>query len=158
MTATNLTGLDQDKAKELARQLNLLLANLQVFYTNAKGFHRQIKGEHFFELHEKFEQIAANTLLKIDEVAERILTLGFNPHHSFSDYLKVASIRESETIENGKKAVSVILEGLGILLLLEKRLVILSAESNDEGTSALLNHYVREQEKIAWMYSSYLSE
>lgn len=158
MIAANLIGLDKTKAKELAEQLNLLLANLQVFYTNAKGFHWQIKSEHFFELHEKFEEMAANTLLKIDEVAERILTLGFNPLHSFSDYLKIANICESETIENGKIAVSEILQGLGILLSLERKLVILSTESKDEGTTALLNDYVMEQEKLVWMYHSYLGE
>ncbi len=113
---------------------------------------------HFFELHGKFEELFTNTLLKIDEVAERILTLGFNPIHSFSDYLKISSIRESESLEKGEIAVAVILKGLIVLLTLERKLIILSTEGSDEGTNALISDYVREQEKLVWMYSSYLDE
>ena len=53
----NQIGLDQAKAKLLAENLNKLLANFQLFYINARGFHWNIKGDNFFELHLKFEEI-----------------------------------------------------------------------------------------------------
>jgi len=70
----NIIGLDAIKAKKLADLLNVLLANYQLFYINSRGFHWNIKGEKFFELHLKFEELYTDTQLKIDEIAERILT------------------------------------------------------------------------------------
>ncbi|HYH56890.1 MAG TPA: ferritin-like domain-containing protein, partial [Anseongella sp.] len=80
-------GLEKDKSQRLGKKLNELLANYQVFYINARGFHWNIKGDKFFELHTKFEELYTDSLLKIDETAERVLTLGFTPLHSYSDYL-----------------------------------------------------------------------
>ena len=93
---TNRIGLDSKYAKELADKLNTLLADYQVFYMNARGYHWNIKGDKFFELHLKFEELYNDALLKIDEVAERILTLGFTPMHTYSDYLKNSDFKESK--------------------------------------------------------------
>lgn len=73
---TSQIGLDQAKSKKLAGKLDLLLANFQLMYINTRGFHWNIKGEKFFELHLKFEELYTDLQIKIDEVAERILTLG----------------------------------------------------------------------------------
>jgi starvation-inducible DNA-binding protein len=148
-------GLDITKSKELATKLNLLLANYQIFYINARGFHWNIKGEKFFELHLKFEELYTDALVKIDEVAERILTLGYTPTHSFSDYLKISTIKEVTNISEGKKAIDIILKGFQILLELERDLLDLSAEADDEGTNALMSDYIRQQEKMVWMYNAY---
>ena len=86
----NSIGLDKDKAKKLADELNILLANYQVFYINTRGFHWNITGQEFFELHAKFEEIYNDALIKVDEIAERIRTLGHTPLHTFTDYLKTA--------------------------------------------------------------------
>lgn len=75
----NLIGLDSDKAKALAVHLNQLLAHYQVLYMNTRGYHWNVKGQEFFELHLKFEEIYTDLQTKIDELAERILTLGFTP-------------------------------------------------------------------------------
>mgnify|MGYP003536433022 FL=1 len=90
----NIIGLDAIKAKKLADLLNVLLANYQLFYINSRGFHWNIKGEKFFELHLKFEELYTDTQLKIDEIAERILTLGHTPDHTFTDFLKLSKIKE----------------------------------------------------------------
>ncbi|MBC8046185.1 MAG: DNA starvation/stationary phase protection protein, partial [Fimbriimonadaceae bacterium] len=79
-----------------------------------------------------------------DEIAERILTLGYTPKHKYSDYFKTTNIPESNQVSDGKKAVEEILE--------------LSAEINDEGTNALMSDNIREQEKLVWMYSSFLNK
>jgi starvation-inducible DNA-binding protein len=152
----NQIGLEETKSKELAEKLNQLLSNLQIFYINARGFHWNIKGDKFFELHAKFEELYTDALTKIDEVAERILTLGHKPIHSFSDYLAIATIKEKTGVSDGSKAIGIVLEGFKTLLANERELLTLSADASDEGTNALMSDYIREQEKAVWMYNAYL--
>jgi starvation-inducible DNA-binding protein len=151
----NIIGLDAAKASSLAEKLNLLLANFQLFYINTRGFHWNIKGDKFFELHLKFEELYTDTQLKIDEIAERILTLGHTPSHSFTDYLKLSKIKEKRNVTAGKEAVAAVLDSFTALLLIERELLTLSADAGDEGTNALMSDYIRQQEKLVWMYSAY---
>lgn len=146
---TNKIGLDAAKAKVLGEKLNVLLSNLQVLYINTRGFHWNIKGENFFELHVKFEELYTDLQLKIDEVAERILTLGHTPDHSFTDYLRNAKIREYKNVSNGREAVKNILESFIVLLELERDILQASDEARDEGTHALMSDYIRQQEKVS---------
>jgi starvation-inducible DNA-binding protein len=156
MKNTNAIGLNQDKAKQLAEKLNVLLANYSIFYQNTRGYHWNIKGEKFFELHVKFEELYNDLLLKIDEVAERILTLGQTPDHNYSLYSKTSSVKESKRISDGQAAVEQILDSLKTVIVLQRKILVLSAEANDEGTNALMSDYIRFQEKLVWMYSSFL--
>lgn len=157
MQNLNLIGLSVKQSKLLSEKLNKLLANYQIFYMNARGFHWNIKGNKFFELHLKFEELYNDSLIKIDEIAERILTLGYVPLHTYSDYSKTATIKEAKNISNGEKAIKKILQGYEILLPLERELLKLADNANDEGTNALMSDYIREQEKSVWMYSAYLN-
>ena len=149
-------GLVEEKSKELAENLNVLLANYQVFYMNTRGFHWNIKGDKFFELHLKFEELYNNLLLKIDEIAERILTLGTVPIHTYTDYLKISEIKEVKNLSDATLTVQNILDSLKYIILLERKILKLSEET-DEGTNALMSDYIREQEKLVWMYSAYLN-
>jgi len=150
-------GLDLEQSALLAKQLNKLLANYQILYINTRGFHWNVKGEKFFELHLKFEEIYTNLQLKIDEIAERILTLGHQPLHSYSDYLAVSEVKEKTKVSNGKEGLQSILDSYTTLLVMQRNLLDLSASAGDEGTNALMSDYIREQEKMVWMYSSFLS-
>ncbi|OLY92085.1 starvation-inducible DNA-binding protein [Cnuella takakiae] len=156
MAQTNQIGIVTEQAQQLSDRLNILLANLQVFYINARGFHWNITGEKFFELHAKFEELYNDLLIKVDEVAERILTLGYTPTHSFTEYVQRSSIQEAINVSEGKQAVQLIVEGFQSLLLTERDILHLAGEANDEGTSALMSDYIRQQEKMIWMYGSYL--
>jgi starvation-inducible DNA-binding protein len=149
-------GLEKEGSAQIAEKLNILLANYQLFYINTRGFHWNIAGEKFFELHLKFEEIYNDALLKVDEIAERILTLGYTPLHSYSDYIQVSSIQESTNISDGKVAMKHILDSYKSLLSLERIIMLMAAEMDDEGTNALMSDYIREQEKAAWMYAAYL--
>lgn len=153
---TNYIGLDGQKAIQLAESLNKLLANYQVFYLNVRGYHWNIKGEKFFELHAKFEELYSDLQIKIDEIAERILTLGETPRHSFSSYLEQAEVKAHEEVREGRKAVEGILGAFRILIGLQRDLLEQSDKANDEGTNALMSDYIREQEKLVWMYAAYL--
>lgn len=156
MKNLNAIGLDIKKSKQLADKLNELLANYSIFYQNTRGFHWNIKGEKFFELHLKFEELYNDLLLKIDEVAERILTPGHSPHHKYSDYKKVSAIVESSQVSDGIKAVGNIVNSFKTIITIQRELLLLSAETGDEGTNALMSDYIRAQEKLVWMYSAFL--
>ncbi len=155
---TNAIGLDQKKAKALADKLNILLANYSIFYQNTRGYHWNIKGEKFFELHLKFEELYNDLLLKIDEVAERILTLGHTPEYNYSYYNKISSVKESPKVTDGVKAVEHILDAFKTIILLQREILTISADANDEGSNALMSDYIRFQEKLVWMYSSFLKK
>jgi len=154
----NKIGLDSSKATEIAEKLNILLANYQVLYTNTRGFHWNIKGKDFFELHLKFEEIYNDLQVKIDEIAERILTLGNAPKNSFSDYLKLASIKEVSGETNGVAGLQNILDGFLVILKVEREILQLSSDINDEGSNALMSAYITEHEKSVWMFNAYLNK
>ncbi len=156
MSNKNRIGLDTDKAKHLAEKLNTLLANYSIFYQNTRGYHWNIKGKKFFELHLKFEELYNDLLLKIDEVAERILTLGYSPTHNYSDYKTTSKIEESSKVSDGDNAMEEILSSFQTIIELQRELLTLSADADDEGTNALMSDYIRSQEKLVWMYSSFL--
>jgi len=158
MNTKNLIGLDTEKAKHLAEKLNELLANYSVFYQNTRGYHWNIKGEKFFELHVKFEELYNDLLLKIDEVAERILTLAHTPKHNYSDYRTISKIQESVQVSDGRTAVENILTSFQTIISLQRELLLLSSDAADEGTNALMSDYITLQEKSVWMYSSFLNK
>jgi starvation-inducible DNA-binding protein len=154
----NKIGLDLEKSEELAEKLNNLLSNYSVFYQNTRGYHWNIQGDKFFELHEKFEELYQDLFEKIDEIAERILTLGFQPKHRYKLYLDESEIPESVEVNNGYKAVEEILSAYQILLKKQRTILNLSDLIDDEGTNALMSDYIRDQEKQVWMYSSFMKD
>jgi starvation-inducible DNA-binding protein len=158
MKNLNEIGLDNEKAEKLAEKLNVLLANYSIFYQNTRGYHWNIKGKKFFELHMKFEELYNDLFLKIDEVAERILTLGYTPNHNYTDYRKTSKIIESVQVSDGIEAVGNILSSFQTIIILQRELLTLSAETDDEGTNALMSDYISSQEKLVWMYSSFLDK
>jgi len=151
-------GLDSKQSELLASELNNLLANYQLYYQNTRGLHWNIKGKHFFELHVKFEEIYTDAQEKIDLVAERILTLGFTPLHTFSDYLKNTTIKEGKHISNAQSAVEVIVNSLQTIVVLERKILKTAEALNDEGTTTLLTDFITQQEKEIWMYSAWLKQ
>lgn len=152
----NSIGLDQNKSKQLAEKLNLLLADYMVFYQNTRGLHWNIKGEKFFELHLKFEELYNDLLLKVDEIAERILTLSAVPLHTFEDYTELSTIKSSKNVSEARESVNLILDSFQTIIVKQRELLSLAGDAEDEGTNALMSDYIRAQEKLVWMYSAYL--
>ena len=154
---TNSIGLDIQRAEILVEKLNQLLANYHLFYQNVRGFHWNIKGQKFFELHVKFEEIYTDALLKIDEIAERILTLEGTPLHSFNAFQAAATVNPVENYTDGINMVGVVLDNLKTVVMDERELLKLAEAAGDEGTSSLISDYVQQQEKTIWMLRSYLA-
>lgn len=154
--STSAIGLKTNDCRELAEKLNDLLANYQLFYQNTRGLHWNIKGDKFFELHVKFEELYTNLQLKIDEIAERVLTLGFTPLHAFEDYLAISQVKAVKNVTDGKQGLRHILDAFKVIISKERDLLDLSDQANDEGTNSQMSDYIVEQEKLVWMYSAYL--
>lgn len=158
MKIKNNIGLDTVDCRNISDRLNQLLANYQVLYINVRGFHWNVKGSNFFELHLKFEEVYNQLQIKIDEIAERILTLGFTPLHSYSDYLKISQVKELTNVANGKEALEHLVKAMETNIILQRRILEIANDSEDEGTNAMMSDYIREQEKLIWMYNSYLNK
>jgi len=154
----NSIGLDSQKAVELAKELNTLLANFQIYYQNLRGIHWNIKGKTFFDLHVKFEELYNDANIKVDEIAERVLTLGATPLHTFEDYMSQAVVPVGKNISVDEKAVRLIVDSLTALLKIERQLLNHSDEANDEGTNSMMSDFITEQEKTVWMMKAWLNE
>ncbi|MCK5705382.1 MAG: DNA starvation/stationary phase protection protein, partial [Cyclobacteriaceae bacterium] len=118
--------------------------------------HWNIKGKEFFELHLKFEELYDDAVIKVDEIAERILTLEGEPLHTFSDYLKVSEIKEEKGVTNGREGVEVIVKNFSVLIQREREILNLAGEADDEGTDSLMSDYITQTEKTLWMLNAYL--
>jgi starvation-inducible DNA-binding protein len=153
---TNI-GLQKVESIETAEKLYELLANYHIYYQNLRGFHWNIKGVYFFQLHDKFEELYNGALTKIDAIAERILTIGQQPLHTFSAYLDVATIEEAGNLSDGKETVEATRQNLSVILELEREILSQAAETGDEGTVALISEDINEIEKTLWMLNAFLS-
>ena len=152
----NLIGIDKAKAEELSEKLNQLLSDYQVFYQNLRGLHWNLKGKDFFELHLKFEEFYDDAVIKIDEIAERILTLEGEPLHTFSDYLSNSKIKEERSVTNGIEGVKIVVKNFSNIITLERGILSLAGDADDEGTASLMSDYISQTEKTLWMLNSYL--
>ncbi|GGD35084.1 Dps family protein [Flavobacterium orientale] len=152
----NGIGLDSKKTEILAAELNILLANFQVYYQNLRGLHWNIRGKRFFDLHVKFEELYNDSQLKIDLIAERILTLGGTPLHTFEEYIKHNKMQVGFNISKDEEAVNLIVMSLTQLLKIERVILKQSGEANDEGTNAMMSDFIKEQEKTIWMMNAWL--
>ena len=154
---TTIIGLDKQMTASLTISLNTLLANFQVYYQNLRGLHWNIKGKSFFELHVKFEEYYTDSQEKIDLIAERILTLGGTPLHTFNDYTEVSKVPVGKNVTNDVEAVNLVVTSLSELLKVERNILEESDQAKDEGTNAMMSDLISEQEKTIWMLKAWLN-
>lgn len=154
----NVLGLPVKEAEVIAAELNILLANFQVYYQNLRGIHWNIRGKRFFQLHVKFEELYNDAQLKIDMVAERVLTLGGTPLHTFDDYIANNKLTVGKNISKDTEAIALIIESLAHLLRIERVILDESGKIDDEGTNSMMSDFIKEQEKTVWMMKAWSEE
>jgi len=152
-----ILGLDRFKTESLVINVNDLLANFQVYYQNLRGLHWNIKGKSFFELHVKFEEFYTDSQEKIDMIAERILTLGGVPIHTFEEYSQLSKVVVGKNISNDVDSVKLVVNSLAELLKIERIILNESDDANDEGTNSMMSDFIAEQEKTIWMLNAWLN-
>ncbi len=151
----NYLNLNEDKTSNVVIELNQLLADYHIYYQNLRNFHWNITGENFFDLHNKFEELYIEARTKIDEIAERILTLRFHPMSNYSDYLKQSSIQEYSSDLTDNEMVTNLLKNHQTLIEQLRKVVETADEAGDEGTIDLAGAYIRELEKNSWMLDAW---
>lgn len=154
----NSIGLNADISRELSDDLNSLLANFQQYYQNLRGIHWNVKGKGFFDLHVKFEELYTDANAKVDMLAERVLTLGGIPQHTFEDYIANSKVPVGKNISKDEDAIRLIVDSLKELLIIERWILDASDKANDEGTNAMMSDFITEQEKTVWMMKAWLAE
>jgi starvation-inducible DNA-binding protein len=152
----NTIGLPVKETELLIVDLNKLLSNFQIYYQSLRGLHWNIKGKRFFDLHIKFEEFYNDSQLKIDLIAERVLTLGGTPLHTFTDYIENSTLKIGKNISNDVEAVQLIMESLSSLLEIERKILSNAGEINDEGTNSMMSDFISEQEKTIWMLKAWM--
>lgn len=151
-------GLDRKKIDKVAKSLNELLAAYQLHYQKLRNFHWNLKSNHFFVLHDKFEEFYTDANEKIDDIAERILTLRVQPLSQLSDYLNVSRISEVREDLDDDEMVKEVLSDYTELITIGREVLEAAGEANDEGTIDLIGGYVGDLEKNSWMLASYLEK
>ncbi len=148
-------GLDEEKTNKTVQELNTLLADYHIYYQKLRNFHWNVIGKNFFDLHEKFEELYDDAKLKVDEIAERILTLRFQPTSNLSDYLKSSNLKESSSDLSDTKMIEILLDDHGVILNQMRKVIDAAEKGGDEGTIDLIGAYIRELEKTSWMLDAW---
>ena len=156
MATKNFIGLDSAAAKKMIDCLSDLLANHQIYYTNLRGLHWDIKGDKFFELHELYEEYYNSETEVIDAVAERIAMLGGHPENRFSEYIKKTDIKEINNVSNWEAGLKHIIASMKTLLEKYRQLFALGKESNDIGTMSLARKRISDIETNLWKLTVYM--
>lgn len=156
---SNQAGLTETNEKQVVDHLNDLLANYHIHYQKLRGCHWNVKGKSFFTLHIKFEELYTEALSSIDELAERVLTLGKAPFSTFSDYINMAKLKEVNTIAmKDTDMVKALIEDMAILIEMERAILEITAEAGDDGTNDMVNRFMQFKQKNTWMLKSFVNE
>ena len=138
--------------EDIVNCLNELLSDLNVFFRKVQNYHWNIQGKDFFTMHAKLEEYYDEIAEQIDEVAEHILILGYQPLGTLNDYIEKAKIQEAE---NEKICVDEVLKGLidGYTYLLDKATKVKEKADiqNCYATSSLMDEYITDYGKKLWM-------
>ncbi|MCR9183038.1 MAG: DNA starvation/stationary phase protection protein [Flavobacteriaceae bacterium] len=148
-------NLNKEKTNFTVNELNILLGDFHLYYQKLRNFHWNIVGKSFFDLHLKFEEMYDDTKLKVDEIAERILTLRYQPISNLSEYLKISNIKESKSSLTDVQMIDTLIEDHAILLKQMRKVVAAADDAKDEGTIDLIGAYIRELEKTTWMLDAW---
>lgn len=132
--------------------LNVLLADLNVFYRKLQNYHWNIIGKDFFTIHEKLEEYYNEINEQIDEIAEHILMLGGEPLGTMQDYLNTTCIKEAknEKIKDDIMFENVI-KDLETLLKKVTEIKKKADDINNYATSSLMDEYISNYIKKLWM-------
>ncbi|MBU9723753.1 MULTISPECIES: Dps family protein [Bacillaceae] len=144
--------------ENLIKDMNKQLANWNVLNTKLHHYHWYVKGPDFFTLHEKFEEIYNEAAGYIDEIAERILTIGGEPVSTLRDYLNLSTLDEATGGESANDMVAALSQDFTNLTSELNTVIEVAEESNDHPTADLFIGIKASVEKHNWMLKAYLGK
>lgn len=136
--------------------LNKQIANWGLLYVKLHNFHWYVKGNQFFTLHVKFEELYNEAALHVDELAERLLSIGGQPAATMKAFMEFSSLKEASGSETATKMVEAVIEDFTILTQELKAGMQACEEVQDETTSDMLLAIQTSLEKHRWMLQSFL--
>lgn len=141
---------------ELIKEMNTQVSSWSVLYTKLHNYHWYVKGHQFFTLHTKFEELYGEATAHMDEIAERILTLGGNPVATLKEHLAQSVVKEASGNEKADEMVRVIADDYGEIMKSLKKGMELAAQAGDDMTEDVLNATYQTIEKHQWMLNAFL--
>ncbi|WP_280771355.1 Dps family protein [Salipaludibacillus daqingensis] len=144
--------------QQLVTELNRQLSNWNVLNTKLHNFHWYVKGENFFTLHEKFEEFYNEAATNIDEIAERILTIGGKPVATLTQYLEGSSIKEAAGNEVAKDMVSALAADFTTISKESDEIIRLAEENGDEATADMFIALKSSIQQHTWMLNAFLGK
>lgn len=153
-------GISPKNLNAVNEVLNRVLADGNVLYIKLRKFHWNLSGDNFMELHELFEAQYTALALAIDEVAERISTLGGVAIGTTSEFAKYSQLKENpgKVPSNQEMLQTLVADHESIVKALRKNLDDVEEKYGDAGTSDFLNGLMQEHEKMAWKLRKYFKE
>lgn len=149
-------GITEKDRKAIADGLSHLLADTYTLYLKTHNYHWNVTGPMFNSLHLMFETQYNELALAVDEIAERIRTLGYPAPGSYKQYAKLSSIKESDTVPEAKDMIADLVAGQEAVVKTARKLFPAVDKANDEPTADLLTQRMQVHEKAAWMMRSLL--
>ncbi|WP_394188332.1 Dps family protein [Paenisporosarcina quisquiliarum] len=142
----------------LNKELNKQVATWSVMYTKLHNFHWYVKGPQFFTLHAKFEELYNEATLHMDEIAERLLTLGGKPVATLAEHLELSDVKEATGKESTDQMVSSVVKDFDTIMKSLKKGMDEAAKDEDDMTEDLLNAVYQSIEKHQWMLNAFLGD
>ncbi|GHF13642.1 DNA starvation/stationary phase protection protein [Kordiimonas sediminis] len=147
-------GIDKIDRVEIAQGLKHLLADSYTLYLQSHFFHWNVTGPQFRELHLMFEEQYTELALAVDEIAERIRSLGFAAPGTYKQFAELTSIKETANVPDPEDMISTLLVGHEHIAKSCRTMLASAQKVNDESTAGLLSDRMRVHEKTAWMLRS----
>ncbi len=152
------TGIPATERARIAEGLSRLLADTHVLYLKTHNFHWNVEGPMFQTLHVLFMEQYTEAWNAIDLIAERIRSLGHYAPGTYSSYLKLSRIAETEGVPRAEKMVRLLIEAQEAVVRTARELLPLADKVSDEPTLDLLTQRMQVHEKNAWMLRSLLKK
>jgi starvation-inducible DNA-binding protein len=149
-------GLTTEQRQNIAEGLSRLLADSYTLYLKTHNFHWNVTGPQFSSLHTMFEQQYTELAVAVDEIAERIRSLGIRAPGSYAEFAKLTSIKEATGNEAAEDMIRQLVTGQEAVVRTARQAFLAAHEANDEPTADLLTQRMQSHEKNAWMLRSML--
>ena len=150
-------GISEKDRKSVCRGLNKLLADSYLLYLKTQNYHWNVTGKMFRSLHTLFEEQYQELAASIDDIAERIRALGEFAPGSFSNFAKVTSIKEENSIPSAEEMIHNLVVGNEAVVTTARELISLTDDCEDDVTADLLVDRMQVHEKNAWMLRSMIA-
>ena len=151
-------GWSTGETEEITKSLNDLLSNYSVHYQRLRGYHWNVKGSDFFDLHEQFETQYTEAIQNIDDIAERIRIFGKAPLSTMQEYLDTAELKETGSQLSSELMIRELLNDYRTLLQYMFAVVEVAVENNDSGTEGMVKKFINSIEKHHWMLSAFMAK